>query len=249
MLSTDRAQLPCRLVLVTENFLVVDKPAGISVHRESGEPSLLEQLKAARGLTYLAPVHRLDRATSGLWLLACNPHAAASLSEQFAQRRVEKYYLALSDRKPRKKQGRVEGALLKSRGGSYRLARQGEPWSVTRFFSYGLGEGLRLYLLRPTTGRTHQLRVVMKSLGAPILGDRRYYGHGGETDATPDRCYLHAYGLRFDYEGETISLLCPPVQGEYFNRTACQARLRELAEPWSLTWPASRKAADDRAES
>ena len=247
MLSTDRAQLPCRLVHATEDFLVVDKPAGISVHREPGQPSLLEQLKATRGLTYLAPVHRLDRATSGLWLLACNPRAAASLGEQFARRSVEKYYLALSDRKPRKKQGRVEGALLKSRGGSYRLARQGEPWSATRFFSYGLGGGLRLYLLKPATGRTHQLRVVMKSLGAPILGDRRYYGHGVEADAAPDRCYLHAYGLRFEHGGETLSLLCPPAQGVYFTSAACRARLRELAEPWSLPWPAGR-AADDRVE-
>jgi tRNA pseudouridine32 synthase/23S rRNA pseudouridine746 synthase len=120
-------------------------------------------------------VHRLDKLTSDLWLLAKTPAAAAESSAQFAQRSLGKFYLVLTDRKPCKKQAAIEGALVKSRGGSYRLARQSEPWSRTQFFGYGLGDGYRLFLLKPLTGRTYQIRVVLTSIGAPIIGDSRYY--------------------------------------------------------------------------
>lgn len=246
MLSTDEPHGHYRVISDAPDYLLVDKPAGSSVHREGVGSSLLERIRADHKLDYLAPVHRLDKLTSGLWLLAKNPAAAAELSQQFAQRSVEKYYLALSDRKPRKKQGSVDGALLKARGGSYRLARQGEPWSQTQFFSYGLGQGLRLFLLKPLTGRTHQLRVVMKSLGAPIIGDSRYYGHGADSAhaVLPDRCYLHAYALGFTFAGERHRIIHAPQDGILFTAESCRARLTELAEPWTLAWP-GRKPNDE----
>ncbi|WP_372809379.1 pseudouridine synthase [Litorivivens sp.] len=221
------------IVSDTADYLLVDKPAGFSVHRDQQLVSLLDLLRQQTGYPYLAPVHRLDQATSGLWLLAKTPASAAALSAQFEQRQVEKYYLALSDKKPSKKQGKVEGALVKARAGSYRLARSGEPWSVTQFFSYGLGDGCRLFLLKPLTGRTHQLRVVMRSLGAPILGDTRY----GSSQSQADRCYLHAYSLAFSVGSELIRYTLPPAQGTAFLAEPCQQRLAELSAPWQLSWP------------
>lgn len=222
-----------RIISDTEDYLLVDKPAGVSVHKDQQSTSLLTSLQQQTGYAYLAPVHRLDQATSGLWLLAKHPASAAELSAQFAARKTEKFYLALSDSKPSKKQGKVEGALIKSRNGSYRLAREGQPWSVTQFFSYGLGNGRRLFLLRPQTGRTHQLRVVMRSLGAPILGDRRY----GPAETDVDRCYLHAYSLGFSLRGELIRYTLPPADGPEFLSGPCQNALVNLREPWALAWP------------
>lgn len=233
ILSTSSGSMKIRIISDTEDYLLVDKPAGVSVHRDQQAMSLLTRLKQQTGYAYLAPVHRLDQATSGLWLLAKHPESAALLSAQFAARQTEKFYLALSDGKPSKKQGKVEGALIKSRKGSYRLARTGEPWSVTQFFSYGLGNGRRLFLLKPYTGRTHQLRVVMRSLGAPILGDRRY----GTVNTDADRCYLHAYSLGFSLRGEIIRYTLPPADGLEFLSAPCQNALAELSEPWSLAWP------------
>lgn len=238
MLSTVSTHENYRIALDTQDYLLVDKPSGSSVHRDGAEQSLLDRIRAAHNLDYLAPVHRLDKLTSGLWLLAKNAPAAAVLSEQFARRSVDKYYLALADRKPAKKQGSVEGAILKARGGSYRLAREGEPWSRTQFFSYGLNGGLRLFLLRPLTGRTHQLRVVMKSLGAPIIGDSRYYGLQAASERpAPDRCYLHAYALCFTFAGERHQIVCEPQDGDLYRSGQCRSRLAELGEPWKLAWP------------
>ncbi len=237
ILSTDFTHTKYRVVCDANDYLLVDKPSGSSVHRDGDVHSLLDSIRTERGLDYLAPVHRLDKLTSGLWLLAKHPAAAAELSAEFAQRRVGKFYLAISDRRPTKKQGRVEGALLKSRGGSYRLARQGKPWSQTQFFSFSLSKGQRLFLLRPLTGRTHQLRVVMKSLGSPILGDTRYYAGPTNVSGEVDRCYLHAYALRFRYQGEDLRFLSAPVDGALFTSSECARRLSELTEPWNLPWP------------
>ena len=233
ILSTSSDSMKVRIISDTDDYLLIDKPAGVSVHRDQQSTSLLTRLQQETGYTYLAPVHRLDQATSGLWLLAKHPASAAELSAQFAERQTEKFYLALADGKPSKKQGKVEGALIKSRNGSYRLAREGQPWSVTQFFSYGLGDGRRLFLLKPHTGRTHQLRVVMRSLGVPILGDQRY----GPADADTDRCYLHAYSLGFSLRGELIRYTLPPADGSEFLSEPCQNALAKLSEPWALEWP------------
>lgn len=166
-------------------------------------------------------------------MLARHEAAARTLGDQFAAGTMEKYYIALSNHRPSKKQGAIAGAMVKGRNGSWRLTRTGDLRVLTQFFSYGLKTEppLRLFLLRPRSGRTHQLRVALKSLGSPILGDERY---GGDND---DRGYLHAYGLRFSWQGHEQIFLCPPTQGRHFLTSSLEAKLAELAEPWLLPWP------------
>ncbi|WP_047237864.1 TIGR01621 family pseudouridine synthase [Chromobacterium subtsugae] len=212
-------------------FYLVDKRAGASFHREGEEDGLMDALRAGLGDDALWPVHRLDRITSGLILVARSAETARQLGEALAGREVEKYYLALSDRKPLKKQGKVSGDMAKGRGGAWRLLASQDNPAVTQFFSYSVQPGIRLFLLRPRTGKTHQLRVALKSQGAPILGDALYGG------GAADRGYLHAYALRFVLDGEAFSFVCPPSQGERFADPACRALLAELAEPWTLSWP------------
>ena len=121
--------------------------------------------------------------------------------------------------------------MEKGRGGSWKLVREGGQLASTQFFSYGLGAGLRLFLLRPRTGRTHQLRVALKSLGSPILGDSRYAG------SEADRGYLHAYAIEFKLAGNTHQYICPPTLGLHFQSPECQAQLHQLKAPWDLAWP------------
>jgi tRNA pseudouridine32 synthase/23S rRNA pseudouridine746 synthase len=178
------------------DFLLIDKAPGVSVHRDQDALGLVEQVAAELGYPQLYLVHRLDRMTSGLLLLAKSSASCAALAQQFAERRVQKMYAALSDHKPLKKQGVIRGDMLRARNGAWRLARSMENPALTNFHSRSLRPGLRLFILMPRTGKTHQLRVAMKSIGAPILGDSRYGG------TVAERGYLHACALRFEYAGE-----------------------------------------------
>ncbi len=123
-------------------------------------------------------------------------------------------YLALSSNRPIKKQGKICGDIVKSRSGNYKLTRQRRNPSLTQFVScYNDDTSLRCFALRPLTGRTHQLRVVMSSLAAPILGDDRY---GGEP---AQRLYLHAYQLSFEFSNELFDFRYFPDENEYYHQT------------------------------
>ncbi|OIN12915.1 TIGR01621 family pseudouridine synthase [Oceanisphaera psychrotolerans] len=201
------------ILLEHRDYLVINKPAGIGMHQEGDQPGLVRQLSENRGEP-LYPVHRLDKITTGVLLLARNPDANRELSRQFAERSTRKWYLALSDHKPTKKQGLIKGDMEKARGGSWKLCRTQHNPAITRFHSCLLAEGLRAFLLQPQTGKTHQLRVALKSQGCPILGDSRYGG------SPADRGYLHAWQLSFSFGGEQVRVRAPLVEGEQFIRHA-----------------------------
>ncbi|MBM5570000.1 MULTISPECIES: TIGR01621 family pseudouridine synthase [Deefgea] len=219
------------ILALTDDFVLIDKPAGLDFHQNDEQVSLIELVRQQTGIDTLLSVHRLDKMTSGLLLFARNPETARSLGEQFAEHRIEKFYLAISDAKPNKKQGKIQGGMEKGRGGNWKFVRSGGQLATTQFFSYGLGEGLRLFLLRPRTGRTHQLRVALKSLGSPILGDSRY------ASSNADRGYLHAYAIEFNLAGNTHRYICQPTFGTQFQSPECQAQLQQLPAPWDLAWP------------
>jgi tRNA pseudouridine32 synthase/23S rRNA pseudouridine746 synthase len=99
--------------------------------------------------------------------------------------------------------------MKKGRNGSYLLLKTNENPAVTQFFSYSLAPNLRLFLLKPHTGKTHQLRVAMKSLGAPILGDSRYYPSNQQDDQQKIG-HLHAWQLAFDLNEQKFSFEAQP---------------------------------------
>jgi len=175
----------------TDHWLALYKPEGINMHSEDGEAGIVVLASEQLGMP-LYPVHRLDKVTSGLLLLAKDSATAARLSALFAEHNIQKYYLAQSSGKPSKKQGWVKGDMAKGRNGSWLLKRSMENPAITRFISsYDDTLKQRLFLLMPKTGKTHQLRVALKSLGCPIEGDSRYAGKA------TDRTYLHAYALHW----------------------------------------------------
>jgi len=213
-------------VALHEHFVVLHKAPGVGMHDEDGVPGLVSLARDALGMM-LYPVHRLDKVTSGLVLLARDTEANRELSMAFAERKVEKAYLAISDQKPLKKQGWVKGDMIKGRRGAWMLTRSQDNPAVTRFVSQPLEAGGRLFMVQPKTGKTHQIRVALKSLGAPILGDRLYAG-------TPaDRVYLHAWRLSFPFAGQFHHYLCLPSHGHSFLAAGTQALLQSLCEPLS----------------
>lgn len=214
------------LVAEHSDWLVIHKPAGWSVQDDELGLGVLNHLKQELHEPGLSLVHRLDKVTSGLLLLGKNSQATSYLSQQFAARKVRKYYLAIAEGKPSKKQGAVIGDMEKARRGCWKLARSKANPAVTQFFSLSHSPGKRWYLLKPTTGKTHQLRVALKSLGCPILGDEAYGG------ASSERVYLHAYALEFDWQGRQRFILPPPAQGE-FNRSIPP----QWCAPNDLNWP------------
>ncbi|WP_339772449.1 TIGR01621 family pseudouridine synthase [uncultured Paraglaciecola sp.] len=213
------------------DFLVINKPAGVSVQNEQDASGILPIMCGQLSIDKLWLVHRLDKVTSGLLILAKHAQAASTLGKLFETRKIEKYYLALGPAKPKKKQGTISGAMKKIRDGKWALSKDGTAVATTQFFSKSVSPGIRLYLLKPLTGKTHQLRVMLKSLGSPILGDSLYKG------SEHDRTYLHAYCLRFCYQTQEIDICCPPTSGELFNTEACQNALEEYTQPWSQNWP------------
>lgn len=224
------------LVDYSSDFVLVNKDPGVGFHGERLQVGLVDAIRQDMGTEELYPVHRLDKATSGLILLAGSRQRARELAGQFKSHLVEKYYLAVSDRRPRKKQGSVTGDMMRARRGAWKLVRSKARPAVTQFFSCSFRDSLRCFVLRPLTGKTHQLRVALKSLGSPVLGDPVYYRSSLEGEHV-DRCYLHAYAIRFRIGGRLLSYSCNPHRGELFASSDFLQALARFKRPWSLAWP------------
>jgi 23S rRNA pseudouridine1911/1915/1917 synthase len=208
--------IPLAILFENDQVVVIDKPQGMVVHPGSGNRSgtLVNALLAHRGGLAEAfggrearpgIVHRLDKDTSGVIITATNPAAHEHLAHQFRDRRVRKLYLAVVRGAPRGDAGRVDGGIARSRRDRKRFApvaaggrRAVTDWRVLRRW-----DGFSLVLLAPRTGRTHQLRVHLKLLGSPVLGDPLY---GGKDARFPDATLmLHAWKLRIVLPGDSAA--------------------------------------------
>ncbi len=203
---------PLEICYQHRDFVVINKPDGISVHKDGAEIGLTERVAHQLGVEQVWLVHRLDKPTSGLLILALNRQAAVAFYHLFSQHQIQKTYWALASDKPKKKQGKISGDMAKARNGAWKLCHSQHNPAITRFTSHSLAPNVRRFTLQPQTGKTHQLRVAMKSLGSPILGDPLYGGKAA------DRLYLHAYQLEFDYLGEHFSLSALPQNGEWWQQ-------------------------------
>lgn len=213
------------------DFIIISKCANVHFHSQDGTAGVIAQAEADLGYK-LYPVHRLDTPTSGLLIVAKSPQAANVFTQMFTQHQVQKYYLAIACGKPKKKQGWIIGDMAKSRRSMYKLLRTTDNPAVTQFFSQSIAQGIRLYLLKPLSGKTHQLRVALASIGVPILGDQLY---GNELS---DRCYLHAYSLHFSYLDQTYVFQHVPSFGEHFLLPQCQQLIgNQWQSPSDLSWP------------
>jgi len=231
---------PLPIILEHEDFLIVNKPVGIPMH--DNELGVVNLVHRQTGIANLHLVHRLDTPTSGCLILATNKKSAATLSRMFSYHQVDKYYIALLDSKPKKKQGSVIGDMINRRSGQRALTQSKENPAITQFMSHAIAPGLRLALVKPITGKTHQIRVAMKSLSSPIIGDDRYGG------SLSDRLYLHAWHLRFQYADELISCYAKPQSGDFFASEPFDNWLDTAPAPETLNWPDSKISAVQRTQ-
>jgi tRNA pseudouridine32 synthase/23S rRNA pseudouridine746 synthase len=228
------------LIESNEHFLLIYKKPNANFHSDDGKRGLFETVKQVEGLSELYPVHRLDKVTSGLLLMAKTAAANQELVDQFKNRQVQKYYIAVSAKKPKKKQGLIKGDMEPARRGAWKLAPTAKNPAITQFFSVAAGEGKRLFIIKPHTGKTHQIRVALKSIGAPILGDSLYADTA--TCREVDRVYLHAYSLSFSLQGSNYRFTEMPREGDIFFEPECKSAMNEFASPWLLAWPQILKA-------
>lgn len=213
------------IIYQTDDFIIIYKPCGISVHKDQSEIGLTTLLANQLDVPQLWLVHRLDKVTSGLLILALNAESAAEFFRLFSEHHIQKTYLALSNQKPKKKQGLIVGDMQKVRNGAWKLCQSKENPAITRFESVSCEPNLRLFILKPQTGKTHQLRVAMKSLGSPILGDTLY----GKNTENIDRTYLHAARLQFEFKGQAFDVFTPPKEGEWWHRDAVQSQIQKFS--------------------
>jgi 23S rRNA pseudouridine1911/1915/1917 synthase len=192
-----------RIVLEDEHLLVVDKPAGLVVHPGAGHKAgtLVDALgsRIAGGPDPERPgiVHRLDRDTSGLMVVARTQAAYDGLADLVRRRALERAYLALVKGRPRSRAGRIEAPMGRDRADPTRISLDTDTPrdAVTHFEVERLWEEHALLRIRLGTGRMHQIRVHLAAIDLPVVGDRVY----GARDERLARQFLHASRLDFPH--------------------------------------------------
>ena len=221
-----------QIIFQNSDFVIFDKPAGLNFHSEDGEAGFVVLATKQLNLSQLYSVHRLDRMTSGLIILAKSSEVANIFTKMFENKEIQKFYLALSLRKPKKKQGWIKADMASSRRGTYKLVSTKENPAITQFLSSALRVGERFFLVKPHTGKTHQIRVALKSIGSPIAGDVRYAN--ADEAKKEDRGYLHAYALKFFLNDEEFSFTCQPTEGKRFLSLEAKEKLKTWSKPWDM---------------
>ncbi|MEI6971595.1 MAG: RluA family pseudouridine synthase [bacterium] len=207
-------EIPLDIVYEDSDLLVINKKPGMVVHPACGHYSgtlvnaLLYhcgQLPGAGGALRPGIVHRLDKNTSGLMVVAKNDAAMAGLSKQFKDRKVGKEYLTVVWGRPARSGGRIETRIGRSTHDRKKMAvhRVTGRLAVSAYETEAiLGGGMSLLRVRLETGRTHQIRVHMAHIGHPVVGDADYGGRRKVSLAVQaDRQMLHAAKLTFNHPG------------------------------------------------
>jgi 23S rRNA pseudouridine1911/1915/1917 synthase len=202
---------PYRIVWGDEHLAVIDKSADLVVHpapSHEGETLvelLGDELSGGDDPERPGIVHRLDRGTSGLMVVARDPDAHRKLQQMIRDREVTRTYLALADGRFRSRTGTIYAPIGRASRKRHRMAVNGaSPREATTHFE--VRETLRrdtLLEVRLDTGRTHQIRVHMEAIGHPLVGDATY---GGPSRYGLERQFLHSWKLAFPHPGTGESL-------------------------------------------
>jgi 23S rRNA pseudouridine955/2504/2580 synthase len=221
-------KLPACILYEDEDLLILNKLPGFCVQ---GGTKVLTSID--RALPFAFPkikdhyiVHRLDQPTSGVLVLARTSLAARGLSEQFREGTTQKKYLALCERGPEQKKGTLHTWLKKVRRGgverveSFNEAILNARVAKTHYHVLGETEQKSLILLVPETGRMHQLRVHMQSLGTPIVGDRKYGSQtlNNKMASKETQLHLHAWQLAFHHPRTGCEMLVKAPIGDKFKK-------------------------------
>ena len=204
--------IPLDIVFENNSLMVVNKPAGMVVHPSAGHSSgtLVQaalahapEMEGIGGVQRPGVVHRLDKNTSGLILLAKNDRSHRWLQDQFRKRKVEKTYIALVDGRPPTSTGRIEAPIgrdIKNRQKMAVVQPQKGRQAISEFRALESFQKHTLLEVHPITGRTHQIRLHLAFLNCPVAGDTTYGKR--QTSIPLERHFLHAGFLRICMYGE-----------------------------------------------
>ncbi|MFC2095073.1 RluA family pseudouridine synthase [Candidatus Bipolaricaulota bacterium] len=206
--------IPLSILHEDSDLIVVDKPSGLVIHPGAGttETTLVEGLLVSRELPVSDDparpgiVHRLDKETSGVIVVAKTIAALDSLKRQFSDRSTKKHYIAVVDGTFQEIEGFIDAPIGRNPAMPQRMSIQaaGRP-AQTEFNVLSEQDGSSLLWVRPRTGRTHQIRVHLRYTGHSVLGDEKYDGKPA------DRLMLHAWrlGIRHPISGEPMEFRSP----------------------------------------
>ena len=229
--TVEKEDIPLEILYEDEDVAVVVKPHGMVVHPAAGNESgtlvnallyAMDDLSGIGGVKRPGIVHRLDKDTSGLLMVAKNDRAHQNLSDQLRNRTMEKHYLAVVDGCMRETSGFIDKPIARSKKDRKKMAI--DPEGRESQTEWTLIENLKnaaLLDVHILTGRTHQIRVHMQSLHHPVAGDPIY---GQKNGVKVPRLMLHAHTLAFDHPvtGERLHFTAEP--SEEFTKTVRKLR-------------------------
>ena len=209
------------IIYEDNHLLVVNKPCGILTQGDhTGDLVITDFYKKyikekynKPGNVFLQPAHRLDRPVSGCIILTRTSKATTRVTTAFRNQEVKKSYLMISDQKIKKEDELVHWLVKDGKSNTVKAYRQEQPKSKKAQLSYqllGTFKGNHLYLVKPVTGRSHQIRVQMSTAGAPIIGDVKY---GGKHHENKKSISLHCYAMTLTHPTtkEALHLTCLPL--------------------------------------
>ncbi len=218
--KADRSYIERMIIHEDDDIVILNKPPGVAVQGGTKTTRHIDGLLAGMedrfGGERPRLVHRLDRDTSGLLLVAKSRDMAARLGKMFQTRSMQKIYWAVVIGTPTPLQGKVEAALVKTAGPNGDRVRKAEPDeedaqnAVTYYSVVDRTANNAWVSLKPVTGRQHQLRAHMHLIDTPILGDNKYGGDQNVPDGIPNKLHLHARRLTFIHpRGGSVDITAP----------------------------------------
>jgi 23S rRNA pseudouridine955/2504/2580 synthase len=241
--EADRDFLGSITLYEDNDLMVLNKPSGIAVQGGTKTAHHIDRLLEGLGdgpETRPRLVHRLDRDTSGVLIVAKRRAVAAKLGREFQTRSVRKIYWALVKGVPKPPQGKIEAALVKAagpEGDRVRKARPGEQDRAQSAVTYyavvdRAGQAVSFVSLKPVTGRQHQLRAHMAIIGHPILGDDKYHGDEDMLEGIDKRLHLHARRISFPHpSGEGVVDVTAPLPDHMVRSFEAFGFVEAKAEP------------------
>ncbi|MDB2414274.1 RluA family pseudouridine synthase [Rickettsiales bacterium] len=189
------------VIFEDSDILVINKPSGLSVQGGTGVGKSVDTFLSnlSKDGIQLRLVHRLDKDTSGVLIIAKNAKTATWLTEYFRTKKIKKYYLAVTKGIPKPLRGAINQPIKKDDQGAREkmiCAVDGKK-SLTNYITIDKSKDVALLQLEPETGRKHQIRVHLLSIGCPILGDGKYGGRDAFIDNLSNKLHLHAQKIEF----------------------------------------------------